>query len=270
SPQDTPTAQSGQGAVPSGDLGAGGAGLCCLGTPDPALPRGAGSSRQGPQPPQPRATWPQLSVQHPLPTPTAGPAALGSLPRPQQAKGPSSPVVCLRGHHARGKRSPPTLSLTEAPRGLLTATAAAGVLVRAWEGRLKTQRELGKHRPALGLAPPACVFLLPPHKGPTSERAQLPLTTALQHPAHILKRTDGCGLGELAFFLAELPRPVPGTSGRLGSSGRDSVPCSNFIQVDARASGTEAPGGPEPGSAAILGLSLTLPPGWGHLLCSAA
>lgn len=82
SPQDTPTAQSGQGAVPSGDLGAGGAGLCSLGTPDPALPHGVGSSRQGPQPPQPRATWPQLSVQHPLPTPTVGPVAPESLPRP--------------------------------------------------------------------------------------------------------------------------------------------------------------------------------------------
>ena len=35
-------------------------------------------------------------------------------------------------------------------------------------GRPKTQSELCKHRPALGLAPPARVFLLPPHKGPTS------------------------------------------------------------------------------------------------------
>lgn len=48
--------------------------------------------------------------------------------------------------------------------GLLTAAAAVGVLVRAWEGGLKTQSELCKHRAALGLAPPACVFLLPPTK----------------------------------------------------------------------------------------------------------
>ena len=54
---------------------------------------------------------------HPPPTPTAGPAALESLLRPPQAKCPSSPVVCLQGHHARGKHSPPTLRLTEDPRG---------------------------------------------------------------------------------------------------------------------------------------------------------
>lgn len=66
-------------------------------------------------------------------------------------------------------------------------------------------------------------------------------------------RRQTAGLGELASLLAKLHRPVPGTPGRPGSSGRDSVPCSNFVQVDARVSGTEAPGGPE----------LGLQPAWG-------
>ena len=493
SPQDTPTAQSGQGAVPSGDLGAGGAGLCSLGTPDLALPRGVGSSRQGPQPPQPRATWPQLSVQHRLPTPTVGPAALESLPRPRQAKGPASPVVCLRGHHTRGKHSPPTLGLTEAPRGevvpdgqqssrrpapnlllagglpppgaacpgcgrgkapwghrdtlslpgegprgsLLCGQASqhrglgggvggappgpspprppplapgasqsgspthpappnlrphrtpgcpvsaftqasyghgggtgAGVLVRAWEGVPRPRVSSANTDqlwawlllPASSCSHPIKALPQVPSGTSCVVLRDPPLRGRCLHPPHRQPRARPWG-GALGVLQAAgesvwrppawgcpacLPRPWPGTAARgcpaawgssslgqgllgwrgerlslsqsssfpragpaaadhstaascshsredrwlwsrkarapagktpqagarslrtTGSSGRDSIPCSNFIQTDARASGTEAPGGPEPGSAASLGLSLTLPPGRGHLLCSAA
>ena len=91
SPQDTPTAQSGQGVAPSGDLRAEGAGLCSLGTPDPALPRGVGSSRQGPQATQPRATWPELSVQPPPPDPHRGSSSPGEPPQTPTGQVPIQP-----------------------------------------------------------------------------------------------------------------------------------------------------------------------------------
>lgn len=94
--------------------------------------------------------------------------------------------------------------------GLLTATAAAGVLVRVWEGGLKTQSELCRHRAALGLALPACVFLLPPHKGPTSGAPVTPPTW--------FSGTAHCEDGACALPTGS-PEPGPGEGPR-GSSGQ--------------------------------------------------
>ena len=88
-------------------------------------------------------------------------------PRPTTSASPGPTVRVTDSPGSTGRPPPPhtELSCMSCLRpGLLTAAAAVGVLVRAWEGGLKTQSELCKHRAALGLAPPACVFLLPPTK----------------------------------------------------------------------------------------------------------
>ena len=123
--------------------------------------------------------------------------------------GPPHPLPLAPGPLSVGHRLTRVhqTSAPTAPR-LLTATAAAGVLVRVWEGGLKTQSELCRHRAALGLAPPACVFLLPPHKGPTSG--------ALVTPPTWFSGTAHCEDGACALPTGS-PEPGPGEGPR-GSS----------------------------------------------------